>query len=294
LAAEQRGAAGSRGTLDEAIARFRTEIQEIAAVAKRELEEQVQSAAATLERRLEESFDRHERQLTDRMESRIASQAARERLEAAVARIEGSVRELTTRGVGPRDEVDERLAADIADRIATGVAKISARTEFQATGEIDQLRAASADAIASVDESRSEAMRAIESAAARATEGVEAAGAQAKAGLFDRESRLATIERRARENGTRIEHAMARAERAVARIEKAERRLAGAESRMRETERRMKELAETAARAADWEERIWAAIHVEDQVARRIQAAEERILRVVESPMQGEARHRRR
>jgi hypothetical protein len=77
---------------------------------------------------------------------------------------------------------------------------------------------------------------------------------------------------------------MARIDLAVGRAQEAGDRLTSGEERMRAMEQRMKDIADTVARAGELEGRMWTAVRVEEEVARRIKEAERRILGLAQEP----------
>ena len=80
----------------------------------------------------------------------------------------------------------------------------------------------------------------------------------------------------------RLEEATARLRAALDEVAEAEERVLATEARIAGAERRVTEAVRTAARAADWEQRMTAAAEVEDEAARRIYDAERRLLATVE------------
>jgi hypothetical protein len=100
--------------------------------------------------------------------------------------------------------------------------------------------------------------------------------------IDDARERGAEAERRIAAAGARIEGSAARIDGALARIEASEARVIASEDRAAAAEEGARRSAVNAQAAADWESRLTAAVAVEDEVARRIEDAERRLLGLVD------------
>ena len=232
--------------------------------------ESVADLRAAIANSLEEIIDRlEEAQRAAVLETeRRAALIAGERLGEAVGEFRHTVREIIA---AASRQLEDRAAATEPAAEAAATTKTRARARVSASVAAQVLGAAK---------------RFSEWSRCR----LEAAGV-ASAGFSEVETRFPAIERPSLGAGAQVERAMARIEGAVEHVEQAERRTLETEERVRAMEQRVKDVAETVARAGEWEARMWTAIRIEDEVARRIREAEERILGLVgEVPSSGEPR----
>jgi hypothetical protein len=250
-----------------------------------------------------DSIREAEKRATSAIQSAIervtdAAEAAAARAQASVtsvsARVESAAQELTRRSRRQelkllREERSQRTEAalrSVDDRVAAARRELEQVAEELQRDLTHSARVAEArlkDQVASARAEREQSERSAAESLQRLEAARESAAASAQ-NASAAEGRMVTAESRAREADARVEQAMAQIDQAVGRAQQAEDRLTSGEERMRAMERRMKDIAETVARAGELEGRMWTAVRVEEEVARRIREAERRILGLAQEP----------
>ncbi len=292
---EERLRAGLEEARHDLLVQLRTELERRSGERETRIEQQTEQALDSI-RRAERGATQSIEVALDRV--RDAGEAAAARAQASVAsltaRVESAAKELShrsrrhelklvreessrrveaaLRGVDERAGTAKREIERAAEGLRAGLVRSAADAEMRmrdqaaaATAEHSQLERLAADSRSSLEAARTGA----------------ASGAE-KASIA--EGRLADAERRVLQASARVEESLALIDRMIGQARDAEDRLARREDRMNGMEHRIQDIGETVAGAAGWDERMWQAIRVEEEVARRIQEAERRILDLVDEP----------
>jgi hypothetical protein len=307
LAHERLGeiAAESARANEAARAGIEQEVSQRIGVARRELEigfaQRVTPMVGELRDESARRLEAAEHALAQHMEERAVQVEAR--LRETTERELRAIREELSAGADQHaQELERHLERAAAERLAASVAELERTGEVRLSEETERLRAAVEQPTTALQEQEKRVARQIEGAAEKLSRGarrqeLKLVRAESKkridtaltrldergAKLRDEiELRVREADRRIDETSTRLGDALARVQRSLSGIEEAERRLITIETRIGGTEQRVRDAAELARAAIDVDGRLLQAAAAEDEAARRIREAEERLRRTID------------